>query len=105
MTATVATELHRSGRRPSRRRGASEPSRDRGGTPIMRSFETKAHACRLRIPLLAAAILVALGATACTTMKNAATGTAEVVGDTSRKVVEAVTPGGGPRVRHTVAVI
>lgn len=71
----------------------------------MRSFETKAHARRLRIPLLAAAILVALGATACTTMKNAATGTAEVVGDTSRKVVEAVTPGGGPRVRHTVAVI
>jgi hypothetical protein len=38
-------------------------------------------------------------------VKNAAQGTAEAVGDTSRKVVEAVTPGGGARVRHTVAVI
>jgi hypothetical protein len=58
-----------------------------------------------RALLAAAAILIAWGATGCTMVKNAAQGTAEAVGDTSRKVVEAVTPGGGARVRHTLAVI
>jgi hypothetical protein len=66
----------------------------------MRSRGTRTRGAR-RTQFLLAALLLVWGPAGCTTVKDAA----QSVGDTSIKVVEAVTPGGGARVRHTAAVI
>lgn len=66
--------------------------------------ENKTIVGKLRIAAMLMGLLVFLICTGCTTIKDAAKGTARTVSESSRKAVDAITPGGSG-LKHKIALI